>query len=402
MNELIRNQEVSDLFRTLDPARIKEFQKIRHTRKKLKLLIFCANNSVISYLKQIDGLNFRQSEDNASDATLPHVNVSFLIDNETGEIILYRHLPGNVADVKTVCKMLKELNVNGPCQVEIVMDRGFYSASNISGMYNKGLSFILGTSTNLGYIKNYMDMSLSTIKDFEQYNAENDIYFKTFSHIWVCKINGKPEICTMFVHIYFDSNKCSAEKQLFGLRLDDSINAGLNPDTDTDEEQEKILDTFCRLHKNKNGSFKYIKNFDIIEEHIKYFGFFSLISNNERNAIKALTKYRSKEKIEKNFFYLNNILSDDTKNVYYDEALEGKLFVQCLSASLSSYIRKKLKYFKLHNTYSNCTLIKNLNRIKIYSFPGEKTFYNEISLKQADIFDKFEIQLPEEVAFEKN
>jgi transposase len=395
MMEHIRNQDVSGLFRALDPTRIKEFQKIRQARKKFQLLVFCDNTSISSYSEQIDGVDFRPSKD---DASLPQVNVSFLIDQETGEIILYRLLPGNVTDVKTVCTMLKELNIIHACQVEIVMDRGFYSAKNINAMYTKEFSFVIGATSNPEYIKHYRNIALSTIKDFKHYNAENDIYFNTFKHDWGCKINGELKTYSMFVHIYFNNNKCASEKKQFGLRLDEAIIAGLN--CDANETQENLLDKFCTLRKKRNDTLEYIKNFDKIEEHIKYLGIFALISNNEKDAIKALIKYRSKDKVEKGFFNLKNRFSGDTTKVYSDEALEGKLFVQSLSVSLSSYIRKKLRDFKLHNTYSNSMLIRNLNRIKKYSFSGEKPYYNEVLLKQADIFNKFEIKLPEEVALE--
>lgn len=46
-------------------------------------------------------------------------------------------LAGNIPDVKTVTELIRELDILGYKKVKLVMDRGYYSADNINGLYKQ-------------------------------------------------------------------------------------------------------------------------------------------------------------------------------------------------------------------------------------------------------------------------
>jgi transposase len=69
--------------------------------------------------------------------------------------LYYRKLPGNISDVSTIEKMLKDIDVLHIEKVKMVMDRGFYSAENINAFYTNHYKFLIGTKISIKYIQQH-------------------------------------------------------------------------------------------------------------------------------------------------------------------------------------------------------------------------------------------------------
>ena len=56
----------------------------------------------------------------------------------------YRKVAGNITDVKTVERLLDELDMYELKKTKLVMDRGFYSENNINALYSAHKKFLIG------------------------------------------------------------------------------------------------------------------------------------------------------------------------------------------------------------------------------------------------------------------
>ena len=62
---------------------------------------------------------------------LPQVNMAMLFGQKSGLPAYYRRMQGNLSDVATLKNTMKSLDFLGTSRMHFVLDRGFYSRSNI-------------------------------------------------------------------------------------------------------------------------------------------------------------------------------------------------------------------------------------------------------------------------------
>lgn len=62
---------------------------------------------------------------------LPQPNLVLVFDEKSKLPVYYRKLPGNITDVKTIQNLLKDIDFLQMDKVQLVMDRGFYSETNV-------------------------------------------------------------------------------------------------------------------------------------------------------------------------------------------------------------------------------------------------------------------------------
>jgi transposase len=75
----------------------------------------------------------------------------------------------------------------------------------------------------------------------------------------------------------------------------------------------------------------------------RYFGFFSLITNETMDGATALGLYRNKDVVEKAFGNLKERLNLRRALVSSEQSLDGKLFVQFVALIYLSYTRNRCR-----------------------------------------------------------
>ena len=69
-------------------------------------------------------------------------------------------------------------------KIKLSLDRGFYSADNINGMYKEHYKFIAGVSTSLSYAKQFIFELTGDIWRFYNYNVNYHVYAATKTIAW--------------------------------------------------------------------------------------------------------------------------------------------------------------------------------------------------------------------------
>lgn len=81
-------------------------------------------------------------------------------------------------------QLIKDLDVLGYGKIKLCLDRSFYSADNINGMYKEHYKFIAGASTSLSYAKQYITELGDDIRLFSNYNDNYHVYTVTKTIAW--------------------------------------------------------------------------------------------------------------------------------------------------------------------------------------------------------------------------
>ena len=66
---------------------------------------------------------------------------------------MYDVYPGSIVDVTTLKNTIKKINAQGVSDYTLIMDRGFFSTSNIEELVSSKLSFIIPPASTLKSVK---------------------------------------------------------------------------------------------------------------------------------------------------------------------------------------------------------------------------------------------------------
>jgi transposase len=391
----ILSQRVSELIGTISEAAKMEFFRRQSMRRLEKEYLAYDTTSVSSMSEYIKAVRYGKNKDGDP---LPQVNLALVFGEESGLPVYYRKLPGNIMDVTTVNKLLRDVKFLDIQKLKLVMDRGFYSAANINALYRNHYKFLIATKCTSKFVAELLDKTRETIKDFKNYDIDHDVYYTTSMQSWPyverdkagnIVFEGKRRI---YVHIYYNGERSEDEKTKFIKALAMAEQA-LRNGSCTDAQQ-RLCDKYFIVKTTpvRGLSIKYKD--DLIQKHIGNFGYFILLSNEIKDPIEALDKYRNKDMIEKAFGNLKNRLDMRRTNVGSDENLEGLFFIQFVGLIYISYVHKFMKKHQLYRNYTMQSVFDELDVIERFDYDGQRHHYSEITKKQESLYECFGVTPP--------
>lgn len=393
--EDLPSQRISELFASIsENAKMKFFENQSGRRIEKEHLMY-DTTSISSYSELISHVKYGKNKD---DEPLPQINLALVFGQESMMPVYYRKLPGNITDVQTVRKLLKDIECIKTKKVKFVMDRGFFSSRNLNSMYQNHYKFLIGGKRNTKFVGTLIEQVRESIKDFSNYDIEQDVYRVSSMGKWPYEeygTDGKVVHSSdrrIYIHIYYNGQRAEEEKSSFIKTLADSQAAVL--EGSFTEAQQTMCGKYFYLKTTPARGTRLQHNEQAIQEHIKHFGYFALLSNEIKDPSEALYVYRNKDLIEKSFGNLKNRLNMRRPLVSSSENLEGKLFVQFVALMLVSYIHKSMKEGHLYKNYSMQKLLDDLDIIEKFDYPGKRPHYSEITKKQKDLYACFGVEAP--------
>jgi transposase len=383
----IPSQRSSDLLPMITEERKADFFRRQAKLRGEGEYLFYDSTSISSYSEQIKQVKYGKNKDGDK---LAQINLALLFGRETGLPAYYRKLPGNIADVTTVRKLIADVGCFDIKKVMLVMDRGYYSEKNLNDLMKEHFKFIIGAKISLKFIRERIGNGRNDFDRREFYNSETSLFIKTRTTEWDYeetkqrdgKISkGKRRI---YVHIYYDDRHATDDKLRFNKKLDametDIMSGKMKP------EREKECRKYYEIRETPVRGTCFSPKQDVMDEARKNFGFFVLLSNGIKNPVEALRIYRSKDMIEKAFNDLKNRLNMRRTWVSSEENLEGKLFLQFIALIYTSYVKRAMDAAGLFKNLTMQELFDDLDVIEKYRTPGKKAHYGEITEKQRELY----------------
>ncbi len=277
---------------------------------------------------------------------------------ETRQPVAFAKQPGNQPDVITIENMLKQLQVLGISRAEIVTDNGYYSEKNLGDMLNAHFDFITLVKINVKWVRKELDDRLDEFR-----SAGSICPFDVNTHGITVRLmheftrtrkygSGKKGLSggdtekfsrRIYLHLYFDAQRRVNEDVAFDeelLNLKSRVEKGESEDTLPADARNYFI-----ISKSR-GKTTVSYNEKAIAQAKKYHGFFSLVSNKEKNAFECLRKYRGREAVEF-FFETEKQEADGTRTrVWSSECLLGRMFVQFVALCYFEYYREQLRLLK--------------------------------------------------------
>jgi transposase len=299
---------------------------------------------------------------NKSGDGLKTVKYLSLYSIETRQPIAFTKQPGNLPDVITIGHALSQLTALGVEKAEVVTDNGYYSNNNLSDMFGAHFGFISLAKTSLKWIRPEIDANRQTIDRVSsacpfdpQAHGVTVTLMRDFVRIRKYGNNkanlkkGDEETFRrrVYLHIFYNALRKvdednSFEQDLMSIKKMLEEGTPLAELSEAAQEKTKKYLTIKTWGKTKQIGY----NEKACTKAKQYHGFFTLVSNSEKDTFSALSKYRKREYIENYFKSAKQHVDSTRLRVWDADTLRGRMFVQFVALCYYEYFSEKVRMMK--------------------------------------------------------
>ena len=293
---------------------------------------------------------------------LQTIKVLTLYSIETRQPVAFTKQPGNLPDVITIENALKQLDLLGLSNAEIVTDNGYYSEQNLADMLHAHFDFITLSKVSIKWVKKELKAHAD---EFRQTTSvcpyDTNIHGITvmlmhdfsYTRKYASRKKGIPEgeketfTRRIYLHLFFNPTKRVEEDAALDhdlLELKNQLEEGTSVEELSASGQEKAAKYLQIRHYGSKTAVAF--NEKAIRERKEENGYFALVSNCEKEPFECLRKYRRRETIE-SFFEAGKQHADGTRSrVWNTDTLRGRLFVQFVSLCYYEYLSEAIREMK--------------------------------------------------------
>lgn len=294
---------------------------------------------------------------NKDDDGLNTIKLLTLYSVKAREPLAFAKQPGNIPDVISIENTLAQLDCLNLKDPLIVTDNGYYSNRNMMEFALRNVKFLTLIDPDIVWIRETVDKlrervaSMSSTCPFDpSICGATSLRMHEFTNLHQRSrtdkvVAGKKTfVCRLYVHVYYSADNEAKKEIAFRkdlLELKAQIENGI---TEFTKSAQKKIDKYLICSKNdRGGHLKVSFNDKAIAEAKRYFGYFSLVSNQLMNTFTALENYRLREKIEELFAIQKGRLDGARPRTWYPDSLRGRQFAQFVSLGYHCFLTKKIK-----------------------------------------------------------
>jgi len=351
--------------------------------------LFYDITSLSSSSKLMDMLEFGYNRDSGG---LPQLNLSIVAHRDLGIPLWFDVYPGSVVDVSTLKNTVRTLAAFGLSRSTLIMDRGFFSETNLNDLIEEDLDFIIPASFSSKEIKSLVSKTRKTI--------ENPGYLHVFKGktLFVRPIKFSVEKGNVDGFVYYDMKREQEEKNRFYTQLHETAERLKKRKLRTWERPSKVFENIARQFskylswKAVNGRFEVRVKTKAISQTLNRMGFTVILYRGNYEWEDVLTWTRERDVIEKMFLSLKSDIEIEPMRVHKTEVAKGWIFVTFISLILRCRLSKMLVETELVKNYSIPSLLLALSRVKEVELSDDAMMITEIPKKQRLILEKLGVK----------
>ncbi|MDO4623697.1 MAG: transposase [Eubacteriales bacterium] len=274
------------------------------------------------------------------DVGAPIFNYAIAYDTTNREPLFYEEYSGSINDMSQLEFMLEKAYGYGYRKIGFILDRGYFSRSNIRCLDAHGFSFIIMVKGMNKLVDSLILEKKGTFENkWAQHIDEFDVYGTTIRR----KLYETDEKERYF-HLFHSSVKEGAERALLAKKLR-QMKVHMNKHKNKEVRFGPAFEHYFRLHYNEeNEKFLFPEDrTDVIEYENDLSGYFCIITSDKMTAKEALLQYKNRDASEKLFRGDKSYLGDKSMRIYGDSALESKIFIEFLALIVRNKIYNCLK-----------------------------------------------------------
>ena len=274
------------------------------------------------------------------DNGLPIFNYAIAYDTKNKEPLFYETYPGSINDVSQLQYMIDRAKGYGYKKIGFILDRGYFSKSNIEYMEESGYSFVIMVKGMASFVNN---MILENKGKFESKRIHNISEHRVYGMTVKKKLYLSDERDRYF-HIYHSSFKESAEREMVESKIEQMTNY-LKKNANKAKEFGSGIEKYFELYYDEaKKTFLFpIEKASVIEREMALSGYFVIVTSEKMTAKEAISLYKSRDASEKLFRGDKSYLGNKSLRVYSDESASSKIFIEFIALIIRSKIYTALK-----------------------------------------------------------
>ena len=384
----INSQRVSELLQHMSENERQHFLSLWLKRLSESEILCYDVTSISSYATSNEYIRWGYNRDKEK---LPQINLAMLYGQESGLPAYYRRTPGNITDVITLENTIETLDFLGKTKLNFILDRGFYSETNVDALLNKRYHFTLMVPSERIWVRNIIDQYYETIASPEHYRQTSDdevLYMISHLHQW-----GERRC---YAHLYYNATRAAEDFDKLNKKL-----LLCKEELEAEKPQEINHDFYERFFIIKRTpirglSVKY-NEAEIQKYRKRYAGFFCILTNVKVDSSELLKGYRRKSIVENSFDDLKNSLDMKRLRVHSSVTMDSRLFIQFIALILISKVRsvaseakqnKQMRFLTVREIMEAMECIVRITYSGIYDYTISK-----LAPLQRDIVDAFGLEL---------
>jgi len=393
--EDIPSQRSSEIFASITEESMQRFFRCQGKRRVDREYLAYDSTSISSYSKCLRQVHYGKNKDHE---LLAQINLALLFGQQSRLPFYYRKLAGNIPDVKTLRKLLSDMNTPGYEKIKVVLDRGFFSAANINDLYRHHMKFLIAAKLSLKLVTTHLETVRDTMRRWTRYHQAYQLYTFSLPVAWdyVRERPRKSDTIKadrrMYLHLYYSPERALEDENAFNSWMADLQEELVSDRRHPDHERHYAK--YFEVRSTPVRGTKVIAKEDALAAAKRNYGYFALVSNEIKDAVEALEIYRNKDLVEKAFDNLKERLNLRRVAVSSEQSLDGKLFVQFIALIFLSYITKRMQDNNLFKDYTLQAVLDDLDVIECFEVPGRKLQVGETTKRQMDLYAKLGIIPP--------
>lgn len=323
-----------------------------------------------------------------TDVGLPIINYSLAYNVTERVPAFYESYPGSIPDVSQFSCMVEKAHSYGYKNIGFILDRGYFSQSNIEQLDANGFDFIIMVKGRKKLVNSIITENLHTFeKKSRNYIEEYDVFG--------CTVERKlfeSDSKTRYIHLYHSVSKEAAELLRFNedLRkmkkeMDKNIGkAAVMPKSYS--EYFELYYNDVKVTRKEHGNeivelqqifVAYTEKEEVVEKHRGLCGYFAIATSENKTAKEAYILYKSRDASEKLFRGDKTYLGDKSLRTHSTESTETKIFIEFIALIIRSRLYTKLYDYniKLTSKLNYMTVpaaLRELEKIMMIKLPDGK------------------------------
>jgi len=301
-----------------------------------------------------------------------------LLTGVTSRIPTYYELsPGPVSDTKTLQGFLRRMDRYGIGTIRTLLDRGFYSSSNIDAMLDGHIGFYIPVPSDVRWSQALIDESKDALEMPEHIIwAGEDGLSALYGMTATDKVGGR----RVWKHVYFDTARRTEHIASFlaSLKRWEAELSGGEPK----EANQWAYDAYFTVKSTPKRGLRVRMRQDAVNAYkADRAGYWVVLTNCEKDAAKALSAYRERSLVESQFDDMRNEPGLSRLRTHGPDTMRGRAFVQFLALVITAQLRVMLdaawearmdtpKEDRLARRYPLNELMLRLGSYRKTSFPG--------------------------------
>ena len=333
-----------------------------------------------------------------NDKTENIFNYAIALDITNRKMLFYEKYSGSIVDVSQLKMMIDKALSFGYTNIGLILDRGYFSISNIYYMDDHDIDFIIMVK---GMKKLVREIILSNKGKFEQFN-DNYILKYSLSGTTIERLVFPRDEESRYVHLYYNGYNAAIEIEKFMQEIEnmeEDIKKYIGEDHSFPDKYYDYFDIIY-WHEGKEdqrieGAIRKKKS---IDEEIALCGYFCIISSDEMDAKQAIDLYKSRDESEKLFRGDKSYLGNAAERVHSYESFNSKIFVEFVALivrqRIYTYLSDRMKELgKKVNYMTVPAAISELEEIKIIRYGNNASYHLDqaITKTQNEILEAFGI-----------